>query len=44
MPVCDLDMEGVLLTDLAQKVKDDLSQIGINVNIVSQPWAAGFWR
>ena len=36
------DMEGVLLTDLAQKVKDDLSQIGINVNIVSQPWAAGF--
>ena len=42
MPVCDLDMEGVLLTDLAQKVKDDLSQIGINVNIVSQPWAAGF--
>ena len=34
MPVCDLDMEGVLLTDLAQKVKDDLSQIGINVNIV----------
>lgn len=35
-------MEGVALTDLAQKVKDDLSQIGINVNIVSQPWAAGY--
>ncbi len=42
LTVCDLDMEGVLLTDLAQKVKDDLSQIGINVNIVSQPWAAGY--
>ena len=37
-----LDYTGILLTDLAQKVKDDLSQIGINVNIVSQPWAAGF--
>lgn len=42
LTVCDLDMEGVALTDLAQKVKDDLSQIGINVNIVSQPWAAGY--
>ncbi|MCR1919554.1 ABC transporter substrate-binding protein [Frisingicoccus caecimuris] len=42
LTVCDLDMEGVVLTDLAQKVKDDLSQIGINVNIVSQPWAAGY--
>ena len=42
LTVCDLDMEGVDLTDLAQKVKDDLSQIGINVNIVSQPWAAGY--
>ena len=42
MNIVCLDMEGVLLTDLAQKVKDDLSQIGINVNIVSQPWAAGF--
>lgn len=35
-------MEGVLLSDLAQKVKDDLAQIGINVNIVAQPWAAGY--
>ena len=35
-------MEGILLTDLAQKVKDDLSQIGIKCNIVSQPWAAGY--
>ena len=42
LTVTDLDMEGILLTDLAQKVKDDLSQIGINVNIVSQPWAAGY--
>lgn len=42
LTVCDLDMEGILLTDLAQKVKDDLAQIGINVNIVSQPWAAGY--
>ncbi len=42
LTVCDLDMEGVALTDLAQKVKSDLAQIGINVNIVSQPWAAGY--
>lgn len=42
LTVCDLDMEGILLTDLAQKVKDDLAQIGINCNIVSQPWAAGY--
>ncbi len=42
LTVTDLDMEGILLTDLAQKVKDDLSQIGINVNIVSKPWAAGY--
>lgn len=42
MTVCDLDMEGIVLTDLAQKIKDDLAQIGINVNIVAQPWAAGY--
>ena len=42
LTVCDLDMEGVALTDLAQKVKDDLAQIGINVNIVSEAWAAGY--
>ncbi|MFR5731310.1 MAG: hypothetical protein ACLUD2_04440 [Clostridium sp.] len=41
MTVSDLDMEGILLTDLAQKVKDDLSQIGINVNIKHEAWAAG---
>lgn len=42
LTVCDLDMEGILLSDLAQKIKDDLSEIGINVNIVAQPWAAGY--
>ncbi len=42
MPVCDLDMEGILLTDLAQKVKSDLAQINIDVNIVPYPWAAGY--
>ena len=42
LTVCDLDMEGILLTDLAQKIKEDLSQIGINANIVTQPWAAGY--
>lgn len=42
LTVCDLDMEGILLTDLAQLVKSDLAQIGINVNIVSQPWSAGY--
>ena len=42
MTVSDLDMEGILLTDLAQQVKDDLSQIGINVNITTEAWAAGY--
>lgn len=42
LTVCDLDMEGILLSDLAQKIKDDLSEIGINVNLVAQPWAAGY--
>ena len=42
LTVTDLDMEGILLTDLAQKVKDDLAQIGINCNIVTQSWAAGY--
>lgn len=42
LTVTDLDMEGILLTDLAQKLKDDLAQIGINANIVAQPWAAGY--
>ena len=42
LTVCDLDMEGILLSDLAQLVKSDLAQIGINVNIVAEPWAAGY--
>jgi len=42
MPVCELDMEGVALLDLAQKVKEDLSAIKINVNIVQSNWGAGF--
>lgn len=42
LTVTDLDMEGILLTDLAQKIKDDLSQVGIEANIVTQPWAAGY--
>lgn len=42
LDVCDLQMEGVAMSDLAQKVKDDLAQIGINCNIVATPWAAGY--
>ena len=42
LTVCDLDMEGVPMSDFAQKVKDDLAQIGINVNIVANAWAAGY--
>ncbi len=42
LTVSDLDMEGILLTDLAQKVKDDLAQVGINANLVTQAWAAGY--
>lgn len=42
MPVCELDMEGVALLDLAQKVKEDLSAININVNIMQQDWAGGY--
>lgn len=38
LTVCDLDMEGVALADLAEKVKEDLAQIGIQVNVVVQPW------
>lgn len=42
MVVSDLDMEGILLTDMAQKIADDLAQIGITVNIVTQAWAGGY--
>ncbi len=42
LTVCDLDTEGILMSDLGQKIKDDLAQVGINANIVAQPWAAGY--
>ncbi len=42
LTMSDLAFEGTPLTDLAQKVKDDLSLIGINCNIVTQAWAAGY--
>ena len=42
LKVCDLDMEGVALTDFAQKVKEDLAQVGINCNIVNETWAGGY--
>ncbi len=42
MPVCELDMEGVSLLDFAQKVKEDLTAININVNIVQKDWAGGY--
>ena len=42
LTVTDLPMEGIAMTDLAQKVKSDLAEIGINVNIVTQAWAGGY--
>ncbi len=42
MPVCELDMEGIPLLDLAQKLKEDLSAININVNIEQSDWAGGY--
>lgn len=42
LDMCELDMEGVPLLDLAQKVKEDLSKININVNIVQRDWGAGY--
>ena len=42
LTVCDLDMEGILLSDLARKVRDDLELIGIKCNIIVQPWAEGY--
>lgn len=40
--VSDLSMEGIMLTDMAQKVADDLAQIGITANIVTQAWSGGY--
>lgn len=42
LEMSELDMEGVPLLDLAQIVKEDLSQININVNIVQRDWVAGY--
>lgn len=42
MPICDLSVESITLTEIAQKVKADLAEIGITANIVSYPWAAGY--
>ena len=42
LPVSDLDMEGIPMLDVAQKVKEDLSEVGINVNIVQQNWSGGY--
>ena len=42
LTITDLAFEGTPLTDLGQKVKDDLALIGINCNIVTQAWAAGY--
>ena len=42
MPVCELDMEGIPLLDVAQKVKEDLSKINITANIVQQNWGGGY--
>lgn len=42
LTMSELDMEGVPLLDLAQKVKDDLAAVDINVNIVQKDWGAGY--
>ena len=42
LTVSELDMEGVPLVDLAQKVKQDLSEIGINIAIKQQDWGSGY--
>ncbi|MPW25986.1 ABC transporter substrate-binding protein [Alkalibaculum sp. M08DMB] len=42
LEMSELDMEGVPLLDLAQIVKEDLSEININVNIVQRDWVAGY--
>ena len=41
-PVCDLSFTGIALTDIAQKVKDDLAKIGITINLKSETWAGGY--
>lgn len=42
MQVCELDMEGISLLDLAQKIQSDLKEVGIQVKIEQVNWAAGY--
>lgn len=41
-PVCDLAPEGVPLSLIAEKLKSDLEEIGININIIPQEWGGGY--
>lgn len=41
-PCCTLSVEGIPLTDLAQKIASDLSEIGITVNLVTEDWNGGY--
>lgn len=41
-PCCTLAVEGIPLTDLAQKVASDLSDIGITANLVTEDWNGGY--
>lgn len=42
MQVCELDMEGISLLDLAQKIQSDLKEVNIQVEIEQINWAAGY--
>lgn len=41
-PVTDLIPEGIALTDLAQKIKADLAEVGITLEIETSTWAGGY--
>ncbi|MBN2286416.1 MAG: ABC transporter substrate-binding protein [Tissierellales bacterium] len=41
-PVSNLAPEGIPLTLIAEKVKSDLQEIGININIVPRDWGGGY--
>lgn len=41
-PCCTLAPEGIPLTDIAQKIAADLSEIGITLNIQTQDWTGGY--
>lgn len=40
--VSDLAPEGIPLSLIAEKIKADLAEIGININIVQQTWGGGY--